>query len=108
MYFDCTFFYQIEFVTIVVPHNYSGKISIKLNDPKSKVHIRPVDKTIVFTINSNGDFATNSDFTIPLNSILITEMTKDAIIPQDHLHLENLQLIKKENYNILNGNIVVY
>src|ERR1700761_6259620 len=35
VYFDCTFFYQIEFVTIVVPHNYSGKISIKLNDPKS-------------------------------------------------------------------------
>lgn len=104
------FIYRADLFIIVVPQNYTGKISIKMNDPHSLKRINPIDKKVFFEVDPKGRLDICSNYKVPFNSIIVASMVNGQIRPEvNHLKLEDMNInevtIENQKYYIFSANV---
>ncbi|MGZ3778388.1 MAG: hypothetical protein ACXVI9_12805 [Mucilaginibacter sp.] len=107
-----SFFYEIDIVAIIIPHNYLGKVSIKFNDSRSHKRISPTNKILFIPVNSSGKFTTSSDYDIKLNHITVAEFRNHHFyFPHGVYFFSDDELLKHDSadgkYTLLKGEIVL-
>jgi hypothetical protein len=110
-YLDSAYFYKPSLFIIVVPHNFAGKIRLKLDYPYAKSRVKPLNGQVVFFIGAKGNFKTRSDYDIPFNAIELAEIKDEKIHILDDHKLINLERMEHDSfdgkYKIVVGDVVL-